>query len=116
MTILTDEQQALTRLIGITGLSTHGTSFAGGVGINLDGHTPSKDDLLTLYLKDRGFRKSVTNTKKEHPLVTAPVACYTFPKEYNFFSHCSYIPLGEDVSNPLMNCFDSKEQMSGDKC
>jgi hypothetical protein len=39
MTVLTDEQQAFTGPVGITGMPTHRAGFACIVGIHLDRHT-----------------------------------------------------------------------------
>ena len=46
MTVLTDKEQAFARSIGITAMSTHGTSLAGIMRVYLDGHAPMQERFI----------------------------------------------------------------------
>src|SRR5205807_4292220 len=56
--LLTDKHQTMIWSVFITGMTTHRASFACVIGVNLDGHAPSHESLISnhaLQLSKRPF-------------------------------------------------------------
>ncbi len=67
MTVLTDEEQARLRTIGITGMSTHRASLARIVGVYLDGHACVQEGFVgnhALQQRKIGERTNVLPSSK----------------------------------------------------